>query len=222
MRSLKTILLSIVVILRVASGKRIPVMLGLFLVSTGSCWGMLDAPYDTAPANTSGTGNSASRVEEGALWNADDQTTLIYWLGTDSTPPGTLIMDFANPFENGPGSDFAILTGDETWGIYAGPVTFDFYLNGNLQGSLNTQLLPNTLNEFALPSQVMLANRIDLINMGPNVGANNDADLEILDAGVRYSVPEPTPQLLFGLGGLIALCFAQKCGKHLASPQFQA
>jgi len=122
-------------------------------------------------------------------------------------------MDFTDPFENGPGSDFAILTGAEPWGIYAGPVTFDFYLNGNLQGSLNTQLLENTLNEFELPGQVMLANRIILINMAPDLGANNDTDLEILDAGVRYTVPEPTPRLLFGLGGLIALCFAQKCSR---------
>jgi hypothetical protein len=118
-------------------------------------------------------------------------------------------MDFAVPFTGGPGSDFAILTGGSPWGVYAGPVRFDFYLNGNLQGSLNANLLENTLNEFDLANQDLLADRLVLINTAPDLGANNDTDLEILDAGVRYIVPEPAPQFLLGLGALIAVCFIQ-------------
>ena len=205
---MKTTLLTTSDTPRAASTKPIPIIIGLFLASAGGCWGTIYSPFDNAPINTYATGNSACRAEDGRLWYSDDQETVVYWLGTHEIP-GTLVMDFAYPFSDGPGPDFAILTGAESWGIYAGPVRFDFYLNGSLQGSLDANLLPNCLNEFEMPNQVVLADSLCLVNIAPDVGINNDADLEILDAGVRYVVPEPRPQLLFCLGGLAAWCFTR-------------
>jgi hypothetical protein len=66
------------------------------------------------------------------------------------------------------------------------------------------------LNEFDLPNQAIVANRLVLVNTAPDLGANNDTNLQIADAGVRYIVPESTLQFLLGLGALTTVCFSSK------------
>lgn len=183
----------------------------------GSSDALLPYPYDTPPYQTGARNNSACR-DSGGAFHRDCPSgwvynNLVYWLGTEIIPssgitePGTLVMDFATPFSDVEDRDFAVLTGWECWGPYAGDVRFDFYMNDTIVGSMNCFLLPNSLNEFELPGTGIVANRILLVNTAIDPpGINNDACIELRDAGIsRYGanphpIPEPSSLILLCLG----------------------
>ncbi len=146
----------------------------------------LPDPFDTPPFTTDTLGNSASRDSGGFLPRpSQGYTQLIVWLGTNRTP-GSLILDFAVPFTDGPGDDFAIRTSSE-WGELADTARFDFYLAGALVGSSTAQLKPAVIQAFDLPGVGIVADRIVITNTTPDPpGINSLADMAFVAAGVAY------------------------------------
>ena len=159
-------------------------------------------PYDNASYTCSGEGVRASRNSGGYLNKTErDQFSIIYWIGTT---PSSLILDFETSFFDGTGDDFAILTSSEGWGHLADAAQFSFFLDGALQGTFDAHLSPDHLHEFELPGDSIIADRIVITNITPDLpGVNNDATMAFIDAGVAYLVPEPATLLLLGMGGLL-------------------
>ena len=178
--------------------KAILSFLVILAFSVNWVFGVLPSPFDTPPYDSDTSGNSSGRNSGGFFPRVSQGWThLVYWLGTDSTPPGSLILDFAVPFTDGPGSDFAILTGGEAWGYLAGPAEFKFYMGGTFLASFTANLGPSTQFAFDLPGDSIIANRIVIVNMTPDPpGINGYGSMEFLDAGVAYTTdanipPEP-------------------------------
>ena len=184
------------------------IFLGLIVlivfIFANDAFAMLPFPYDIAPYKSDAQGNAARRLYGGYFKDGLGEENVIYWLGTDSVPPGQLILDFSSPFGDVAGNDFAVLTGNECWGPQAGDTLFEFYMGSTLVGSLNAFLVGNSMQEFELPGSDIVGNRIVIINAAQDPpGINNDACMEFRDAGVaRYdsqAVPEPSTMMLFGI-----------------------
>ena len=173
-------------------------IVGILVFFAGSAFGVLSSPFDTPPYDTDSTGNSARRNSGGFLPDFDEgYSNLVYWIGTDTTPPGTLILNFNTRFTDGAGNDFAILTGGESWGSLADQAEFKFYLAGTFLDSFSASLTPSTLFVFDLPGSGMVANRITITNITQDPpGINGLATMEFLDAGVAYPIPIPAPGAL--------------------------
>jgi hypothetical protein len=154
----------------------------------------LPAPFDTAPFTTDCTGNCASRDSGGFFQKPSAGfTSLVYFVGTNITA-GSLILDFALPFGNGEGKDFAILTSSESWGSLANIALFEFFLDGTLVGSFRASLAPDRLFEFELPGDNIIANRIVITNITPGPpGINDLATMTFIDAGVAHPIPSAPP-----------------------------
>ncbi len=150
----------------------------------------LPAPFDTEPFDTEATGNSAANLF-GFFRQDGGPEQFRYFLGTNFTP-GSLIMDFAVPFTDGPGNDFAILTNSQAWGPLADTALFEFFLNGDLQASFVASLTPDQLFEFDLPGSGVVADRVVVTNITPDPpGIDNLATMTFDNAGVAYLVVEP-------------------------------
>lgn len=150
----------------------------------------LPAPFDNEPFDTDGTGNSASNLF-GFFRQDGGPQQFRYFLGTNLIP-GSLIMDFAVPFTDGPGNDFAILTNSQAWGPLADQALFEFFLDGNLQASFVASLAPDQLFQFDLPGTGVVANRVVVTNITPDPpGIDNLATMTFDNAGVAYLVVEP-------------------------------
>jgi len=180
-------------------------IVGVLVFFAGSAFGVLTPPFDTPPYDTDSKGSSARRNSGGFLPDVDKgYTNLVYWIGTDSTPPGSLILDFRLPFIDGAGNDFAILTGGESWGSLADQAEFKFYLAGTFIDSFSASLGPSAQFAFDLPSSGMVADRIIITNITPDPpGINNLASMEFLDAGVAYAIPAPGALVLGGIGACV-------------------
>ncbi len=152
-----------------------------------SAFAKLSFPYDTEPFATDSSGVSASRDSGGHFRRPErGYFNLIYWIGTGTTP-GSLILDFENPFTDAVDKDFAILTDSESWGPLADIARFEFFLNDTLQGWFDAELRPDELFEFELPGNGIIANRIVITNITPDPdGVNNLATMTFTDAGVAY------------------------------------
>lgn len=147
-------------------------------------------PFDTEPIDTLIQGNSAANFL-GFFRQDGGPQQFRYFLGTNITP-GSLTMDFAVPFTDGPGNDFAILTSSSSWGPLADRALFEFFLNGNLQGSFIASLSPNQLFEFDLPGSGLVANRVVVTNITADLPGFEDLGTMTFDnAGVAYLVGEP-------------------------------
>jgi hypothetical protein len=170
-------------------------IVGFFVFFAGPAIGALSSPFDIPPYDTDSSGNSARRNSGGFLPDFDEgYNNLVYCIGTDTTPPGTLILKFNTFFTDGVGNDFAILTGGESWGTLADQAEFKFYRGGTFLDSFSASLAPNTQFEFDLPGSGMIANRITITNITQDPpGINSLASMEFLDAGVAYPVPIPAP-----------------------------
>jgi hypothetical protein len=123
----------------------------------------LPAPFDTEPFDTEAVGNSAANLF-GFFRQDGGPQQFRYFLGTNLTP-GSLIMEFAVPFTDGPGNDFAILTSSQSWGPLADQALFEFFLGGNLQASFTASLGPNQLFQFDLPGTGVVADRVVVTNI---------------------------------------------------------
>jgi PEP-CTERM motif-containing protein len=119
-------------------------------------------------------------------------------VGTNFTP-GTLTMDFAAPFSDGPGDAFAILTGS-FWGPLASAARFEFLFDGLLQTAFTAALGPSQLFRFDLPG--IVANRVRVTNISPDpAGVEDLAGMSFVGAGVTSqasATPEPGTLLLMG------------------------
>ncbi|MFC1996053.1 choice-of-anchor Q domain-containing protein [Chloroflexota bacterium] len=101
-------------------------------------------------------------------------------------------MDFAVPFTDGPGSDFAILTNSQAWGALADTALFEFFLDGTLQDSFTASLYPDELFQFDLSGSGLVADRIVVTNITPDPPGTNDlATMTFDDAGVAYPISPP-------------------------------
>lgn len=171
------------------------VMILLLGVVRGAFGAPLLQPFDTEPFDTDSLGNSATNLL-GSFRKDGGPAQLRYFLGTNF-PPGSLIMDFAVPFTDGPGDDFAILTNSQSWGSLADTAMFEFFLSGTLQGSFTASLAPDQLFRFDLPGTGLVADRIVLTNITPDPpGINDLATMTFDDAGIAHQVPEPSAALL--------------------------
>ncbi len=129
---------------------------------------------------------------------------MVYWIGTNTTPPGSLILKFNTSFTDGAGNDFAILTGGESWGSLADQAEFKFYMSGTFVDSFIASLAPSTLFEFDLPGSSLVANQIIITNITPDPpGINGLATMEFLDAGIAYPIPAPGALVLGGIGACV-------------------
>ncbi len=168
---------------------------------------LLSPPYDTAPSDTDQLGNSARANGPGFLVDPGaGYYNLIYYIGTN-TIPGSLILDFAMPFTDASGHDFAIKTGDY-WGTFANDALFEFYMGASLVDSFSTSLSASQLFEFEFPGSGLIANQIVITNITPDPpGINNDGTMSFIDAGVAHTVPEPATMFLIttGLIGMFGL-----------------
>ncbi len=180
-------------------------IVGILVFSAGSAFGVLTAPYDTPPSDTDTTGNSAGRNSGGYFPKISQGFyNMVYWIGTDTTPPGSLILNFNTSFTDGVGNDFAILTGGESWGSLADQAEFKFYRGVTFVDSFIASLGPSTLFEFDLPGSSMVANRIIITNITQDPSGINDlATMEFLDAGIAYLIPAPGALVLGGIGACV-------------------
>ncbi|HSE18641.1 MAG TPA: hypothetical protein VLB46_16415 [Pyrinomonadaceae bacterium] len=149
----------------------------------------LASPFDTEPFDTEATGNSAANLS-GSFRQDGGPEQFRYFIGTNITA-GSLIMDFAVPFTDGPGNDFAILTNAESWGPLADQALFEFFLDGTLQASFIASLAPNQLFEFDLPGTGVVADRVVVTNITPDPPEiDNSTTMTFDDAGVAHLVGE--------------------------------
>ena len=150
----------------------------------------LPSPFDTEPFDTDAAGNSAANLF-GFFRRDGGPEQFRYFIGTNFAP-GSLIMDFAVPFTDGPGNDFAILTNSQAWGPLADQALFEFYLGGNLQASFVASLAPDQLFQFDLPGTGLVADRVVVTNITPDPpGIDDLATMTFDNAGVAYLVVEP-------------------------------
>lgn len=149
----------------------------------------LPPPFDTEPIDTELAGNSAANLF-GFFRQDGGPQQFRYFIGTNITPGG-LTMDFAVPFTDGPGDDFAILTNSQTWGELADQALFEFFLGGNLQGSFIATLAPDQLIQFDLPGEGLVADRVVVTNITPDPPEiDNSATMTFDNAGVAYLLGE--------------------------------
>jgi hypothetical protein len=150
----------------------------------------LPAPFDTEPFDTETTGNSAANLF-GFFRQDGGPEQFRYFLGTNITP-GSLTMDFAVPFTDGPGNDFAILTNSQSWGPLADTALFEFFFHGNLQASFVASLSPDQLFQFELPGTGLVVDRVVVTNITPDPPGFEDlAGMTFDNAGAAYLVGEP-------------------------------
>ena len=150
----------------------------------------LPPPFDTEPFDTDVVGSSAANLL-GFFRQDNGPQQFRYFLGTDITP-GSLIMDFAVPFTDGPGNDFAILTSSQSWGPLADTALFEFSLDGNFQASFIASLTPDQLFQFDLPGSGLIVDRVVVTNITPDPpGINNLATMTFDAAGVAHLIAEP-------------------------------
>jgi hypothetical protein len=179
------------------------VVLILLLGTSGGAFGApLPPPYGTEPFDTDLNGNSAANFF-GSFRQDGGPGQFRYFLGTNDFP-GSLIMDFAVCFKDGPGNDFALLTNGSAWGPLADKALFQFFWHGNFQASFIASLSPDRLCEFDLPmGDSLVANRIVVTNITSDPpGLNDLACMTFDNAGVAYVTPVPSTITLFGLGAL--------------------
>ena len=121
------------------------IVLPLVLWSSVSAAPPLPSPYETEPSDTHALGISACNVY-GYFRSDGGPRELRYFIGPDCS----FFMDFAIPFTDGPGNDFAILTSSVAWEPFgrAQSARLDFFRDGSLQGSMAASLLPDQLAEF--------------------------------------------------------------------------
>jgi hypothetical protein len=152
----------------------------------------LDPPFNIEPFDTDLSGNAAGNLEGSFRVDGGPQQ-FRYFLGTEpSVGPGRLILDFAVPFTDGPGDDFAILTNSQAWGPLAESALFEFLLNGSLVTSFAASLTPDQLFQFDLPGNDVVANRVIVTNITPDPPGFNDlATMTFDNAGVAYLLAEP-------------------------------
>lgn len=188
----------------------------IFLLGVGGALGgPLPPPFDTEPFHTKAFGNSAANLL-GFFRKDGGPRQFRYSLGTDIIA-GSLLMDFATPFIDGPGNDFAILTNSQSWGPLADMALFEFFLGGTLRASFTAPLAPDQLFQFDLPGSSLVVDRIVVTNITPDPpGINNLATMTFDDAGVTYVVPEPSTITLFGFGTLGLLGCARRRQKRPA------
>jgi hypothetical protein len=150
----------------------------------------LDPPFDTEPFDTDALGNAAANLQ-GFFRKDGGPQQFRYFIGTN-LQPGRLILDFAVPFTDGPGNDFAILTNSQSWGPLADLALFEFYLNGTLATSFVASLTPDQLFAFDLPGSGVVANRVVVTNVTPDPpGIDDFATMTFDNAGVAYPIAEP-------------------------------
>lgn len=150
----------------------------------------LPPPFDTEPFDTHAVGNAGANLL-GFFRQDGGPQQFRYFLGTNITP-GSLTMDFAVPFTDGPGNDFAILTSSQSWGPLADRALFEFFLGGNLQASFIASLTPGQLFQFDLPGSGLVADRVVVTNITPAPpGINDLATMTFDNAGVAYVVAKP-------------------------------
>ena len=168
--------------------------------------GCIDAPFTLRPVEVTAVGNSA-QAHTGCFttWAGSD---MAIFLGTEaSVGAGTLKLDFAQTFTDGPGDEFALRTGS-FWGPEGGPVLLQFLLDGALQYSRVATLAPDQLFTFSL-GLFASANQVWITNIAPDPpGVNNLANITLIDAAALPGdapVPEPGTLILIGSGLAAAL-----------------
>jgi hypothetical protein len=172
--------------LMICTGVAVIFLLGLVRSASGCS---LPPPFNTEPFNTDAKGNAAANLF-GCFRQNGGPKQFRYFLGTNDVP-GSLILDFARPFTDGPGNDFAILTNSQSWGPLADMARFDFYLGGNLQASFMASLAPDRLFEFELPGSGLVVDRVVITNITPDPpGIEGLAGMTFDDAGVAYVAGE--------------------------------
>lgn len=176
----------------------------------------LPSPYTISPYTTAGFGNSARNLF-GSFRENGGSEQYRYFIGTNGGPGG-FTMEFARPFTDGAGFDFAILTNSQSWGPLGDVALFEFFLGEVLQGSFSAILAPDQLFEFDLPGSGLVADRVRVTNMSTDPpGINNLATMTFDNAGVAYSavpvsgIPEPSSIALVTLG---LVCFRLFSWRH--------
>jgi hypothetical protein len=169
--------------------------LGIFGHAFGAS---MPAPFNTEPFTVDARGNAAGNSLGSFRANGGPPVTRIF-LGTNFIP-GTLIMDWAEPFRDGPGDDFAILTSPQGWGALADRALFQVFSEGEFQTSFTASLGPGQLFRFDFPDNNVVGDRIILTNITPDPPeVNNLADMAFDNAGVTTAVvPVPPAIALFG------------------------
>ena len=145
--------------------------------------------YANRPGDVVATGNSASNLN-GRFQMRGSQPVYQIFLGTEqSGGVGALVLNFDRPFEDGPGGDFALVTGTESWGPQATKVLVQFFLGEKLQTSMIRHMWADAVFAFEMPLGAMVANRVVITNISPDPpGINDEATMSFVDAGVSYVV----------------------------------
>ncbi len=190
------------------------ILLLLFVATSSHAIPTLPLPpkYATDPFDTDVIGNGAANFS-GLFRQDGGPQQFRYFIGTNVTP-GSLILDFSQPFTDGAGADFALVTNSESWGVEADTALFEFFSAGVLQASFSASLLPDQVFEFDLPGTGLVADRVVVTNTTPDPpGTNNLATMTFDAAGVAYPtglpVSEPSTLGLAGLS-LLGLVFARR------------
>jgi len=165
------------------TGITVGLILALGVVGSVSA---LAPPFDTEPFDTGAEGTSAVNLS-GSFRRDGGPEQFRYFIA----PEGSLIMDFATPFTDGQGDDFAILTNSSVWGPLADTALFEFFLDSVLQDSFTASLAPDQLFQFDLPGSGVVANRVVVTNTTPDPpGINDLATMTFDDAGVAHLLRE--------------------------------
>lgn len=176
------------------SSKPLPIRIGVavvlaFAVVQQSFSHVLPPRFDTQPIDTDVLGNAGVN-ELGQFQKNNGPKVFRYFLGTNGEP-GALILDFQRPFEDGAGTDFAIVTNSESWGPLAIRALFQFFLGGDYQGAIIARLRPDEVFRFELPRAGIIANRVIVTNLSPDPPSiNDDATMTFDDAGVSHTISE--------------------------------
>lgn len=177
-----------------ASARRGALLLtGMIGISFASDAATLPTRFTQQPSNTNAFGNSAAN-EQGQFRRDTPVKRLQYFLGTEaSAGPGALFLYFDRPFRDGPGADFAIVTGQD-WGALATTALVQFFLGDRFQGSIVVPLAPDQVFRIELPGTAGIADRVVITNLSPDPpGVNDDATMSFVDAGVSHTIAvDPT------------------------------